>query len=146
MNKGKFDLHESLGFVVNTTSRALNNTLARAFAKSGHDITVEQWEILVVLWKRDGQCQHELATFCAKDRPSVTRILDNMEKRELVSRVSSEKDRRNKHVYLTKKGKDIQDQLMKIANQFGKMTTKGMDEKEVEAGKNFLKVLQANLG
>ena len=146
MNKQKFDLHESPGFVVNTTARVLNNTLARAFVKSGYDITVEQWEILVVLWKRDGQCQHELATICGKDRPSVTRILDNMEKRDLVSRVSSEKDRRNKHVHLTKKGKELQDQLMKIANQFGKLSMKGMDEKEIESGKAFLKKIQANLG
>lgn len=146
MNKQKFDLHETLGFVVNTTGRTLTNTLARAFVKSGHDITVEQWEILVVLWKRDGQCQHELATFCNKDRPSVTRILDNMEKRALVTRVSSEKDRRNKHVFLTPKGKGLQDQLMKIANQFGKQCVKGMDDSEIEAGKAFLKKLLANLG
>ncbi len=146
MNKQKFDLHETLGFVVNTTSRLLNTTLARAFAKSGYDITVEQWEILVVLWKRDGQCQHELATYSGKDRPSVTRILDNMEKRELVSRSTSEKDRRNKHVFLMKKGKELHDPLMKIANQFAKTSMKGLEETEIEAGKIFLKKVQTNLG
>jgi MarR family transcriptional regulator, organic hydroperoxide resistance regulator len=145
MNKQKFDLHETLAFVVNSTGRTLNNKLSRAFAKAGFDITVEQWEILVVLWKRDGQCQHELATFCSKDRPSVTRILDNMEKRELVTRTSSKEDRRNKHINLTAKGKELHDPLMKIANHFGKSFVKGIDEKEIEAAKALLKKIQANL-
>lgn len=145
MNKQKFDLHETLSFVVNSTGRALNNKLARAFAKAGFDITVEQWEILVVLWKRDGQCQHELATFTSKDRPSVTRILDNMEKRGLLTRTPSKEDRRNKHINLTAKGKELHDPLMKIANHFGKTFLKGLDEKEVEATKALLKRIQASL-
>jgi DNA-binding MarR family transcriptional regulator len=145
MNKKTFDLHETPAFIINSTARVLNNTLSRAFAKSGHDITVEQWEILVVLWERDGQCQHELATFCGKDRPSVTRILDNMEKRDLVRRVSSEKDRRNKQVFLTKKGRDLQDQLMRIVNQFGQATLRDLDEKALEKGKFFLKKIQSNV-
>jgi DNA-binding MarR family transcriptional regulator len=145
MNQKEFNLHDSLGFLVNTASRALNTSLARAFVKGGYDVTVEQFEILVILWKRDGQCQHELATTSGKDRPSVTRILDNMEKRALVVRVASEKDRRNKIVRLTKKGKEMQKALLDITKANTKITLKGLDEKALSSGKAFLTKLITNL-
>jgi DNA-binding MarR family transcriptional regulator len=145
MNQKEYNLQESLGYLVNTASRALNTSLARAFTKAGHDLTVEQFEILVILWKRDGQCQHELATASGKDRPSVTRILDNMEKRALVTRISSEKDRRNKIIRLTKKGKDCQKALLDITKANAKISLKGLDEKSVASGKAFLGKLIENL-
>jgi len=145
MTSKKFNLHDTIGHMVNTTARQINNSIARAFSKAGHDITVEQWEVLMALWNRDGQCQHELATFCLKDRPSITRILDNMEKRELVVRVSSQVDRRNKGVHLTEKGKSLQDPLNNIAKAATKVALKNIDKDVIESTKAFLKMVQANL-
>ena len=54
---------------------------------AGYDVTCEQWSVLVNLGKKNGQSQQELAGLICKDKTSVTRLIDNMEKHSLVVRI-----------------------------------------------------------
>jgi len=119
--------------------------LNRSFTKAGHDVTTEQWRLLRCLQRRDGQRQQDLANFVHKDKTLITRIIDSMEKRDLVVRVPDRLDRRQKLIYLTNKGKRLQEELMQIAQKTSLEAQQGIKEEHLDIFTNVLTKIQDNL-
>ena len=61
--------------------------------------------------------QQELCNATFRDKPSITRLVDNLEKLNLVKRVASENDRRINMIYLTKQAQKLQEQTMELAEE-----------------------------
>jgi DNA-binding MarR family transcriptional regulator len=76
------------------------------------DITFEMLEIMACLWNKDGINQQELADITIKDKSSMTYLVDNLVKRNMVSREPDTGDRRNNLICLTKEGKLLQKKLL----------------------------------
>lgn len=87
---------------------ALARRLLKNFKQAGLLITIEQWAILQVLWHKDGLTQQELAHQSFRDKPSITRLIDNLEKLNLVIRIPDKFDKRINLIFLTHKGKMLQ--------------------------------------
>lgn len=75
------------------------------------DITFELLEIIALLWRKDGINQQELADAAIKDKSSMTYLIDNLAKRDLVTRTEDENDRRNKLIFLTAEGRLLEKKL-----------------------------------
>ena len=90
-------------------STAINRKLYRNFRKMNIDITPEQWTVLYYLWSKDGVTQQELCNTTFKDKPSMTRLIDNLEKQGLVTRSSDARDRRINIIRLTEKGSGLEE-------------------------------------
>lgn len=71
------------------------------------DITLEMLHVLIALWRKDGINQQELADRIFKDKSSLSYLLTNLEKRNLIERLTDPLDRRNKLIKLTTKGFDL---------------------------------------
>lgn len=78
--------------------------------ESNIDLTFEMLQVLHSLWQKDGVNQQELADTTAKDKASMTYVIDNLVKRNLVYRQEGV-DRRNNVVFLTPEGKAIKKQI-----------------------------------
>lgn len=76
---------------------------------SNLDLTFEMLQVLLLLWKKDGVNQQELANLLHKDKASLTYLIDNLSKRKLVQRKEDQDDRRNKIITLTKEGAGMYD-------------------------------------
>src|SRR4051812_7898422 len=111
MAQHKYILEESLGYAMGRATRTLGTLVNFNFTKAGHDVTCEQWSVLVNLGKKNGQSQQDLAGLTCKDKTTMTRLIDNMEKHSLVVRIPDKDDKRQKLIYLTKKGQDLQAKL-----------------------------------
>ena len=72
-------------------------------------MTAEQWSIMYHLWREEGLTQQELANYTFRDKPSITRLINNLEKMGLVIRVNDKQDRRSNLIYLTKEGRRMKD-------------------------------------
>lgn len=68
----------------------LNRFLSQQFKNKGISLTREQWSVLAVLWKADGCSQQMIANSTSRDKPSVTRLIDNLVKEGYVKRKSHE--------------------------------------------------------
>ncbi len=79
------------------------------FRQNGLEISPEQWTVLIFLWEKDGVTQQELCNATFKDKPSMTRLIDNMERQHLVVRISDKKDRRTNLIHLTTDGKELEE-------------------------------------
>ena len=84
---------------------------------NGLDITIEQWRILFYLWKEDGINQQELAKRSKKEKSTITRQIDILEKKGLIIRRSQSSDKRNKQIFLTQQGKLIEDNALNTARK-----------------------------
>ena len=105
----------------------------------------EQWIVLVQLWRKDGQSQSALSELTLRDRPTMSRILDTMEKTGLVERTVDEKDARSRLVKLTRSGKSRQNELVPIAKTLVARLEAGISERDLEITHKTLSRILKNL-
>src|ERR1044072_6674602 len=94
MPNNQFKKGELYSFITGKASTAIARRLQKKFNQAGLNITIEQWSVLYHLWKQDGISQQELCNATFRDKPSITRLLVNLEKLDLVKRSASKHDRR----------------------------------------------------
>ncbi len=145
MPNNQFKKGELYSFVTGKASIAIARRLQKKFNGASLRITIEQWSVLYHLWKQDGQSQQELCNATFRDKPSITRLLDNLEKLQLVKRVASEDDRRINRVYLTKTGLKLQEQTMELAEHTLNEALEGVAPEEIDICKEVLQLVYDNL-
>jgi len=100
---------------------------------------------MVQLWSKDGQSQQELCVCTERDKPCTTRLIDTMEKHNLVVRVPDRTDRRVKLIYLTQKGKQLQKTLTEQVMKSVYEALEGIDKHELDVCLKALHTVCANL-
>lgn len=85
----------------------LRQFLQKKFRENNIDLTYEMQQIMACLWKTDGLKQQDLADKTLKDKASLTCLIDNLSKRNLVDRYEDPNDRRSKLIFLTAEGKEL---------------------------------------
>lgn len=145
MAKNQFKRGELYSVINAMAVNAINRRLQKNFRNSSIDITIEQWSILYHLWKEDGLTQQQLCDKTYRDKPSITRLIHNLEKMGLVQRNNSEVDKRKNHIHLTTKAKQLQDISIAIANETMDEALVGINKNEIEIVKNVLQKVYDNL-
>jgi DNA-binding MarR family transcriptional regulator len=102
---------EALAILVDRVRRSLMIRLQNKFLKAGYGITSEQWMLLHLLWGRDGQSQQQLANTLGKSKSSIVPMIDRLEKKNIVVRIPDKIDGRQKLIFLTKKGRALEEEL-----------------------------------
>ena len=123
---------------------AVARRLQKNFRNAGLEITIEQWSVLYHLWKEDGLSQQELGNRTFRDKASITRLIDNIEKLGLVERIASKEDRRVNLVYLTDPAKPLQEATYELANQTMNEALQGITKEEIEIVKNVFQRVYEN--
>jgi len=136
---------EALGHFMGRTTRAMSRMLQNVIANAGYDITIEQWVIIANLNRKNGQFQQQLADNTYKNKTSVTRMINALQKKGLVERVSDQEDLRQKRVFLTQKGAQLYEKLRPLAMQVQEKATQGIDSEEMEYCKNILLKIYDNI-
>lgn len=95
------------------------------------DLTYEMIQVLAVLWRRKELNQQEIAEAVQKSKASITPLIDNLCKRDLVMRVADPHDRRNNRIVVTKKGFAYQEQLVPVQAELYERIIKVCDKKAV---------------
>lgn len=144
MDQIKFDTRLLFGILNGKVSAAINRKLLRNFRQHGFEITPEQWTVLIFLWEKDGVTQQELCNATFKDKPSMTRLIDNMERQHLVVRISDKRDRRTNLIHLTKDGREIENKIKEISHQTFTEALQGVTTEELEICQNMLKKIFIN--
>jgi len=145
MLNNQFKKGELYSFITGKASTAIARRLQKNFKESGIEITIEQWSVLYQLWKQEGQSQQQLCDATFRDKPSITRLVDNLEKSKLVKRVASKNDRRSNHIYLTKEGKVLEEKTMEVANTTLNEALQGVTNGQIEIAKEVLQMVYDNL-
>jgi DNA-binding MarR family transcriptional regulator len=145
MPNNQFKRGELYSVITGMASTAVARRLQKNFRQAGLEITIEQWSILYHLWKQDCISQQELCKHTFRDKPSITRLIDNLEKQKLVKRTASKNDRRINLVCLTDAGRSLQDITIEIANQTMNEALVGIEKEEIDHVKHVLQKVYDNL-
>ncbi|HOT44809.1 MAG TPA: MarR family transcriptional regulator [Spirochaetota bacterium] len=138
-------IEKSLGFLIASTMTRLRILVLRKIKEYGYDITPEQGHVLNAIGESEGISQSEIAGRTMKDKPTITRILDNLEKKKLIERRSDTGDRRAYRIYLTAKGKEKIAMFMKIIEEVDEKAFRGLNDNDIRKLEEILGTVRTNV-
>ncbi|MCI5082272.1 MAG: MarR family transcriptional regulator [Saprospiraceae bacterium] len=133
------------GFILERTAKRMKQYFQRALAAAETGITIDQWVILQRLHVEDGISQLDLAKATYKDAPTVTRIIDLLDKKELTRRVPDEQDRRRFKIQLTAKGKEKIEEVLPIIKEARMVAWEGLSDEQITQLEETLNTVFENL-
>ncbi|NCW12090.1 MAG: MarR family transcriptional regulator [Chitinophagia bacterium] len=145
MSNNQFKRGELYSVINGMATTAVARRLQKNYRQAGLEITIEQWSVLYHLWKEDGLSQQELGIRTFRDKASITRLIDNLEKLGLVTRVASKEDRRINLVYLTEAAIPLQQLTYDLANKTMNEALQNISKEEIEIVKNVFQRVYDNL-
>ena len=110
-----FDLDDCIAFITNKSAKRLADEFNRRLQEYGS--TRVQWIALFYIGKALEISQKELSDYMDVKESSMVRLIDRMEKEELVVRRKDSEDRRITKIILTDKGKFLREELMPIGEE-----------------------------
>jgi DNA-binding MarR family transcriptional regulator len=134
-------LDESLGYLLAQVRGKLVAAIDAELAELG--ITWAQWGILLKIASGKGDTASDLCRNGC-DTGSMTRMLDRLEQKGLISRERSQEDRRVVLLRLTDAGKALYPQLPPIAVKVLNYHLRGFSPEELETFKGYLRRMLAN--
>jgi len=138
-------LENALPFLLHGIYQRIRGVTYREFNKHGLEITPEQWIVLARLWQRDARTVSELSESTLRDKPTMSRILDSMEKSGLVTRTVDRQDARTRIVELTREGKALRKKLVPVAKSIVERLEAGIPEADLLTTRRTLRRLFENL-
>ncbi len=135
----------NIGILIGQVHRLSTKRFVQNSHNSGLDISMDQWIVLGPIWENDGVSHKEISEYCLKDKTSVTKIIDTLEKKNLVVRVSDQLDHRVKRVVLSNKGKELFLQAIPIMELTRDQLRDGITEQDIESLRSVLTKIYNNL-
>ena len=96
-------------------------------------------DILVCLYKNGKMTMKDIANSIHRTKPTVTVLVDKLEKLGYIKREASDEDNRSTNIVLTQKGEDFKVIFEKISNELNKMLYKNLSPEESELIEKLLR-------
>ncbi len=138
-------LIKEIAFYVNILNSRIKKCFFDRLQENGINITPEQYLVMDILWENQSLSQQNIADVIQKDKNSVTKIIDSLEKKNFVSRVVDKKDRRINRIELTKEGEALEKNTTEVAIKFMNDTIAGIDNQDLNTFVDVMRKLKGNL-
>jgi DNA-binding MarR family transcriptional regulator len=125
-------------FLISKVCQKLIINLQKAFSENGVEVTPIQVMLLFFLQKNDGSSLTQISQGLMLENPTVTGLIDRLEKLGYVKRSDHPNDRRVYLVNITEKGNKVANKALPIIKKLNGEIKKGYSKEEIE---NFKKVL-----
>jgi len=112
----------------------------------GNNIPLTKEQFIVLLCSEEG-CKNQsfLAMVTERDKVSLTRLIQSLEKKKYVKRAISAEDSRVNEVELTCEGKVILEETKPVMKKLFSMVQQGITEEEMELVTQVLQKMQLNV-
>jgi len=105
--------------------------LAATLAKRGLDVTPEEAITIMLIDKFQASTVSKLAESLGRDRTTITRLLDSLERKGYIQRTVTPKDRRSTTVGLTLQGTEFEKEMEEDAKLMVRELTEGIRPEEL---------------
>lgn len=141
----EYELHKKLGYRVSRLSRIMQARLEERLAK--HQLTRLTWCVLSGIGEEDVRSPSELADYVGVTRPAMSRLLRELEGRELVRRNNGHgRDGRAVQIELTKKGREVTTASRVCADAINSRFTSKLSSEQLDMVLEALETLAADEG
>ncbi len=121
-----------LSLLIHHVERGIYVDLNARMGKAEIPFRIEHWPVLKMLIVNNGQTQQELANTIYKDKATLTRTIDSLEKIGLVERKFDAKDRRKRLVFITEKAIGYAGKVRKVFDAHTDFILKDIDEEKLD--------------
>lgn len=135
--------YESINFLLSTICRAQRGKMSEALTEIG--LYAGQEMFLWHLWRQDGLTQSQLVERMCVQPPTVSKMLDRLERTGLVERRPDSEDSRISRVYLTEQGHRSQRAVRDIWTDLEQRITEGLNVEERIVLRRLLLHIHENL-
>lgn len=128
------------GLVIMGMMKQFMRVLKKQMLEVNEDSTVEQMGLLIAVSNEHKDViQQDMADILGKDKSSILRSIDLLEKRGLLQRLKDPNDRRKNIINITQLGIDTLNQHFEMERQLTESLVEGISETEL---KNFFTVIE----
>lgn len=141
----KLNIQNELIPLVNFLSRSFTDMISKKIKQNGINLTREQALILRHLYYNDGIVQNELAYISNRDKTTLTRLINKLENKTLLSRVSCSNDQRCKKIFISEAGKELIQQVIPLVDESMHKLMNNITNEEVNNAVQTLHKLMQNI-
>ena len=131
-------LEDRFIFLISKVCQKLIINLQKAFSENGVEVTPVQVGLLFFLQKNDGSSLTQISQGLMLENPTVTGLIDRLEKLGYVKRSDHPNDRRVYLVHITEKGNKVANKALPIIKKLNEQIKEGYSKSEID---DFKKVL-----
>ncbi|WP_216206868.1 MarR family winged helix-turn-helix transcriptional regulator [Amycolatopsis aidingensis] len=136
-------LTQSVAPKLHRTAKASRTFFEQLLAE--HGASFAMWTVLATLTMKGPMIQREIAAQLSIEGPTLTRHLETMEARGLVSRTRTDTDRRSSLVELTEVGRQLYERLAAVATEANEAMLSGVSPSDVQRFGRVLDRILANV-
>ncbi|MEX2454265.1 MAG: MarR family transcriptional regulator [Rhodospirillaceae bacterium] len=135
--------NDRLAHLIRDAGRNLGQCLTQRLAD--RSISFGHWAFMRVLWSRDGLTQRELSDEVGVTEPTTFAAVKALEERGYITRRHHPGNRRKMHVYLTREGRALRDQLVPLAEEVNRIAVRGIPPEHIAILRETLLKMIENL-
>ncbi len=138
-------LKSRIGMKLVRVGRMVRAIANQKFVKANLPITPEQFTVLTAILDHDGLYQRQIGALTLKDRPNITRIINILEEKGLVTRTPDTNKRKIFKINITDKGKEAYNEVLPTVAEHWQSTVEDVSDEELENCLTVLNKIKANL-
>ncbi len=130
-----------LNIVHNSMKQRINET----FRNKGFQLSPEQFLVMDTLWDEGVLTQQQIADITMRDKNSIVKLIDGLENRKLVKRVSNPNDRRQNLIKVTPHSLKIRDEIEALAYEAVRGILQDIPQEDLKVIVNVFARMESNM-
>lgn len=138
-------LIKKIAVYINVLNCSLIKYFAKELSKNDINLTPEQYLVMDILWDEAVMSQQAIADIIQKDKNSVTKFIDSLEKKGLVYREVNKSDRRVNNIIVSEEGKKLKAKTTEVAINMMRNVLKDIDEEDLISFDRVMNQIKNNI-
>lgn len=138
-------LSKEIAVELNLIGCKLKHYIAVKLKKHNVPLSPEQFLLTDLLWNHGAMSQQELADLMQKDKNSVTKLVDGLERKGFVKRIQNKDDRRSNTIVLTDAAEILKSEAKRKGIFILDEMLEGIEEQELRSFLSTLRKLNCNM-
>ena len=138
-------LIKKIAVYINIVNCSLIKYFAKELTRNGINLTPEQYLVMDILWDAEVMSQQAIADIIQKDKNSVTKFIDSLEKKGLVYRQVNKTDRRVNNIVVSEEGMKLKAKTTEVAIGMMRNVLKDIKEEDLMALDKVMNQIKENI-
>ena len=125
-------LFDMPGHLIRRLNQISTTIFHQRMQAQGYDLTPVQFAAMLTLRANPDIEQAQIAALIAYDRATIGGVIDRLEQKGYISRIISKRDRRARECRLTRKGKQVIEQVIPVVESLQAEILSGLNAEEYQ--------------
>ena len=130
---------------LNIVHNSMKQRIADSFRSAGYKLSPEQYLVMDTLWDEGVLTQQQIADITMRDKNSIVKLIDGLEARNLVHRVSNPDDRRQNLIEVTPYSLSIRSMIDALAYESVSGILDGISREDLKTVVRVFATMQGNM-